>query len=57
MMLTINKFLEKFKSSKAVKAALLAMRPVLIALIVKAFLDLAKESYVDLKSIIITTII
>lgn len=57
LVLIINKFLEKFKSSKAIKAALLAMRPVLIALIVKAFLDLAKESYVDLKSIVITTII
>lgn len=53
----INKMLERFKESEAIKAALLGMRPVLIALIIKAFLDLAKESYVDLKSIIITSII
>lgn len=57
LVLIVNKFLDKFKNSKQVKGALLAMRPVLIALIIKAFLDLAKESYIDLKSIIITTII
>ena len=53
----INKLLSKFKESKVVKAALLGMRPVLIALIIYAFIDLAKEAYVDLKSIIITLII
>ncbi|MDZ7547965.1 MULTISPECIES: chromate transporter [Clostridium] len=53
----ISKTLEKFKESTIVKSALMGMRPVLIALILKAFLDLAKESYLDLKSIIITTII
>lgn len=53
----ISKMLEKFKESKVIKAALLGMRPVLIALIIKAFLDLAKESYIDLKSLVITTII
>ena len=53
----INKLLSKLKESKVVKAALLGMRPVLIALIIYAFIDLAKESYVDLKSIIITLII
>lgn len=53
----ISKTLEKFKESTVIKAALMGMRPVLIALIIKAFLDLAKESYLDLKSIIITSII
>lgn len=53
----INKLLSKFKELKVVKAALLGMRPVLIALIIYAFIDLAKESYVDFKSIIITIII
>ncbi|WP_297712192.1 chromate transporter [Clostridium sp.] len=53
----INKLLSKFKDLKVVKAALLGMRPVLIALIIYAFIDLAKESYVDLKSIIITLIV
>ena len=53
----ISKMLEKFKESSVIKAALLGMRPVLIALIIKAFIDLAKESYLDLKSIIIASII
>lgn len=53
----ISKMLEKFKESAVIKAALLGMRPVLIALIIKAFLDLAKESYLDLKSLIIAGII
>ncbi|MGL5354073.1 MAG: chromate transporter [Clostridium sp.] len=53
----ISKTLEKFKNSTIVKAALLGMRPVLIALILSAFLDLAKESYLDVKSLIITAII
>lgn len=53
----ISKMLEKFKESTVIKAALLGMRPVLIALIIKAFLDLAKESYLDLKSLIIAGII
>lgn len=53
----ISKTLDKFKESTVIKGALMGMRPVLIALIIKAFLDLAKESYLDLKSIIITSII
>lgn len=53
----ISKVLNKFKESTVIKATLLGMRPVLIALIIYAFLDLAKESYVDVKSIIITVII
>lgn len=53
----INKTFDKFKESRAIKAALLGMRPVLIALIIKAFIDLAKESYLDFKSIIIGIII
>ena len=53
----INKLLDKFKESKVIKAALLGMRPILIALIIYAFFDLAKEAYIDIKSIIITLII
>ena len=53
----ISKMLEKFKESSVIKAALIGMRPVLIALMIKAFLDLAKESYLDLKSLIIASII
>ncbi|MDQ0149870.1 chromate transporter [Eubacterium multiforme] len=52
-----SKAMEKFKESKILKGALLGMRPVLIALIIQAFLDLAKDAYVDVKSVIITLII
>ena len=52
-----SKTLEKFKDSNLVKSALLGMRPILIALILQAFFDLAKESYIDIKSIIVTLII
>lgn len=53
----ISKALNKFKNSVIVKSALLGMRPVLIALIISAFIGLAKESYLDFKSLIITVII
>ena len=53
----VSKVMTKFKESKYLKAALLGMKPVLIALILNAFIDLAKEAYVDVKSIIITLII
>lgn len=53
----INKTLTKFKDSIVVKSVLLGMRPVLIALIISAFIDLAKESYIDIKSIIITIVV
>lgn len=52
-----SKAMEKFKESKILKGALLGMRPVLIALIINAFVSLAKEAYVDVKSIVITMII
>lgn len=53
----ISKILNKFKESIVVRSMLAGMRPILIALIIYAFIDLAKESYVDFKSIIITIII
>lgn len=43
----------KFKESQTMKAVLLGMRPALIGLIVSAFISLAKESYHDIKSVII----
>lgn len=46
-------YIIKFKESKTMKAVLLGMRPALIGLIISAFLSLAKESYHDIKSIII----
>ena len=53
----ISKILNKFKESIVIRSMLAGMRPILIALIIYAFIDLAKEAYVDLKSIIITLII
>lgn len=53
----ISKVLNKFKESIVVRSMLAGMRPILIALIIYAFIDLAKESYLDFKSIIITIII
>ncbi|SHE47942.1 chromate transporter [Clostridium fallax] len=52
----LQKTMEKFKESKVVKNGLMGMRPILIALIINAFLSLAKTSYVDWQSIIITLI-
>lgn len=52
-----SKAMEKFKESKVLRGALLGMRPVLIALIIQAFFDLAKDAYIDIKSVIITLII
>ncbi|MCR6514711.1 MAG: chromate transporter [Clostridium chrysemydis] len=52
-----SKAMDKFKESKVLKGALQAMRPVLIALIIQAFYDLALEAYVDFKAIIITVIV
>lgn len=53
----VHKARDKFKESRLLKAALLGMRPALIALIISAFISLAKESYIDIKSIIITLIV
>ena len=52
-----SKAIDKFKESKYLKAALLGLRPVLIALIINAFISLAKDAYVDVKSIIVTLIV
>lgn len=57
LIIIASKLIKKFKESKIWNAALLGMRPVLIALIINAFFSLAKTSYVDIKSIIITLII
>ncbi|ACO87189.1 chromate transporter [Clostridium botulinum] len=46
-------FIIKFKESNILKSALMGMRPALIGLIIYAFLSLASQSYIDLKSIII----
>lgn len=57
LVIIINRVLDKFKESKTVQAALLGMRPALIALIIYAFWDLAIDAYKDWKSIVITLII
>lgn len=50
-------YMIKFKNSKVLKKALIGMRPALIGLIISAFISLAKQSYLDFKSIIIGSII
>lgn len=57
LVLIINRILDKFKEFKMVQAALLGMKPALIALIIYAFWDLAIDAYKDWKSIFITVII
>lgn len=57
LVVIINRILYKFKEFKMVQAALLGMKPALIALIIYAFWDLAIDAYKDWKSIFITVII
>lgn len=52
-----NHFMLKFKESYILKAALLGMRPALIGLIISVFLSLGRESYKDVKSVVIGIII
>ncbi|MGL5150355.1 MAG: chromate transporter [Clostridium sp.] len=53
----VSKMINKFKDSAIIKGSLTVMRPVLVALVVQAFLNLAVESYLNYKSIIIGVII
>lgn len=50
-------YIIKFKDSKLLKTALSGMKPALIGLILSAFLSLAKDSYLDVKSVVIALII
>lgn len=52
-----NHYIVKFKESYILKAALAGMRPALIGLIVSVFLSMGKESYKDIKSVVIGIII
>ncbi|MBU3190684.1 chromate transporter [Clostridium bowmanii] len=52
-----NHYIVKFKQSYIMKAALAGMRPALIGLIVSVFLSMGKESYKDIKSVVIGIII
>lgn len=56
LVLITSKAIKKFKDNPKIKGMLMGMRPALIALILTAFLSLAKEAYVDFKSILITLI-
>lgn len=49
----ISKSVEKFKENKYIEKAFVGLKPILIALIISAFISLAKESYLDIKSVII----
>lgn len=50
-------YIIKFKESRVMKAVLMGMRPALIGLIISAFISLAKESYLDVKSVVIGVLI
>jgi len=52
-----NHYILKFKESSIMKAALAGMRPAMIGLIISVFLSLGRESYKDIKSIVIGIII
>lgn len=52
----IQKAMEKFKDSEIIKAMIMGMKPVIIALIINSFISLASTAYVDYKAIIITII-
>ncbi|MGV8980945.1 chromate transporter [Clostridium sp.] len=52
-----NHYIVKFKESYILKAALAGMRPALIGLIISVFLSMGKESYKDIKSVVIGIII
>lgn len=52
----ISKSMDKFKNNKYLDAVFRGLKPVLIALIISAFVSLAKDSYTDLKSILISII-
>lgn len=41
----------KFKNSKILRNALAGMRPALVGLIISAFISLARQSYLDIKSV------
>lgn len=50
-------YILKFKNSALIKSAFTGMRPAMIALIISAFISLAKQSYGDIKSIVISIIV
>lgn len=52
-----NHYMVKFKESNILKAALEGMRPALIGLIISVFFSLGRESYKDIKSVLIGIII
>ncbi|CDM68045.1 putative chromate transport protein [Clostridium bornimense] len=56
LVLITSKAIKTFKDNPKIKGMLMGMRPALIALILTAFLSLAKEAYVDFKSILITVV-
>lgn len=48
-----NHYILKFKESNIMKSALAGMRPAMIGLIISVFFSLGRESYNDIKSVII----
>lgn len=56
LVIIASKTLAKFKENKKIQGALLGMKPVIIALVINAFISLSKESYHDIKSLAIAAI-
>ncbi len=52
-----NHYILKFRESYIMKAALTGMRPAMIGLIISVFISLGRESYKDIKSVVIGIII
>jgi len=52
-----NHYILKFKESYVMNAAMAGMRPAMIGLIISVFLSLGRESYKDVKSVVIGVII
>ena len=52
-----NHYIVKFKESYILKAALTGMSPALIGLIISVFISIGKESYKDIKSVVIGILI
>lgn len=56
LVIIASKTLDKFKENKKIQGALMGMKPVIIALVINAFISLSKESYHDIKSLLIAGI-
>lgn len=56
LVIIASKTLGKFKENKKIQGALMGMKPVIIALVINAFISLSEQSYHDIKSLLIAGI-